>query len=190
MTHRPLSLLGYAGRRVALLFPFGAALAVVSFVLIQLAPGDPILLLAGDGGTPEYYAEMRAHYGLDQTLWVQLGRYLSTLLHGDLGHSLSFQRPVAVVVFDRLPATLLLGVAAVTLGAASGLTLGLLSVWRPHGWLDRAVSVWTSLTHATPVFWLAQWLLLLFAVRMAWFPVGGLTSARSERPNARAGSTR
>lgn len=178
VTHRPLSLLRYAGRRAMLLVPFGAALVVVAFILIQLAPGDPILVLAGDGGTPEYYAEMRAHYGLDQTLWVQLGRYLSAILQGDLGRSMSFQRPVAAVVLERLPATLLLGTAAVTFGAMFGLTLGLLAVWRPHSWMDRAIRLWTSLAHATPVFWLAQWLLLVLAVWAAWLPVGGMTSTR------------
>jgi peptide/nickel transport system permease protein len=178
VTPRRLSLLRYAGRRALLLLPFGAALVVVAFILIQLAPGDPILLLAGDGGTPEYYAEMRSRYGLDESLWRQLVRYMAAILHGDLGRSFSFQRPVAAVVLERLPATLLLGVSAVGVGALAGVALGLISVWRPHSWLDRFVRLWTSLAHATPVFWLAQWMLLLFAVQLAWLPVGGITSVR------------
>lgn len=175
---RRISLLRYAARRLTLLVPFGALLIVVAFMLIQLAPGDPLLLLAGDGGTPEYYAELRAYYGLDRPLPVQLTRYAAAIVRGDLGHSLSFQRPVAAVVLERLPATLILGVAALTLGVIAGLGLALLAVWRPHGRMDRAIRIWTSVAYATPVFWLAQGLLLLFAVKLAWLPVGGMTSVR------------
>ncbi|MBC7898031.1 MAG: ABC transporter permease [Cytophagaceae bacterium] len=175
---RRASLLRFATRRVLLLGPFASLLVVAAFTLIQLAPGDPILLLAGDGGTPAYYAELRAYYGLDRPLPVQLTRYAGALLRGDLGQSLTYQRPVAGVVLDRLPATLVLGFAALVVGVGAGLGLGLLAVQRPHGRMDGAIRLWTSIAYATPVFWLAQGLLLLFAVKLAWLPLGGMTSVR------------
>lgn len=175
---RRASLLRHATRRVLLLVPFGALLVLAAFTFIQLAPGDPLLLLAGDGGTPEYYAELRAYYGLDRPLPAQLSRYAGALLRGDLGHSLTYQRPVAGVVLDRLPATLVLGLSALAVGVVAGLGLGLLAVRRPHGRLDGAIRLWTSVAYATPVFWLAQGLLLLFAVKLGWLPLGGMTSVR------------
>ncbi|HEV8160662.1 MAG TPA: ABC transporter permease, partial [Pyrinomonadaceae bacterium] len=83
-------------------------LIVINFFLIHLAPGDPVYYLAGQSGDEAYYELIRAKFGLDQPLTTQLWVYLSSVLRGDLGYSLSYQQPVAAVIFSRVPATLLL----------------------------------------------------------------------------------
>lgn len=179
MNRQATHLLRYAARRLAQAIPLAAAVLVAAFLLIHLAPGDPLLLLAGDSGTPEYYTDMRIRYGLDRPLSEQFVRYVKNILQGECGYSFSYHRPVVSVVAERLPATLLLGGVALVLGILGGLLLGLVSSFRPGSWLDAGVRVWTAAVYALPVFWLGQLLILEFALRLALFPVAGMTSARS-----------
>lgn len=102
----------YVLRRVLQLVPTAAAILLVGFLLIHLAPGDPVLALAGENGDAEYYAFMREKFGLDQPLPTQLATYAGNVLSGDLGTSYVHGRPVSAVLAERLPATLLLTGAA------------------------------------------------------------------------------
>jgi len=158
--------------------PVVAGILTLTFVLIHLAPGDPVYMMAGEGGDTHYYAAMRARYGLDQPLPVQYARYLRAALTGDFGYSYEYQRPVVDVVLDRAPATLLLTGAALLLAIAAGTMLGTVTALTPHGWLDVGLRMATSAMFAAPVFWTGQLLLLAFAVAIPVFPVGGLTSLR------------
>jgi peptide/nickel transport system permease protein len=99
-------------RRFALAAFVVVGVAALTFVLIHAAPGEPIYVLAGDGGTPEYYAEMRAKYGLDRPILEQFGRYARAVAVADFGYSFMYQAPVVRVLVQHAPASLLLGFGA------------------------------------------------------------------------------
>ncbi|HMQ34763.1 MAG TPA: ABC transporter permease [Chloroflexaceae bacterium] len=168
----------YLARRVVQAVPLILGVLVLSFALIHLAPGDPIIVLAGDGGSEAYYTEMRARYGLDRPLPEQLGRYLLAVAQGEFGYSFSHRQPVFQVILARVPATLLLMGSALLFSIVVGVGLGVLSALRPRTPLDYGVSVLTLLGAAMPVFWLGQLMIILFAVQLQLFPVQGMVSVR------------
>ncbi len=160
--------------------PLVLAVLVLTFILIHLAPGDPIYILAGDGGDKAYYTEMRAYYGLDRPLPEQLVRYLLAVIHGDFGYSFTYQQPVLQVILGRIPATLLLMGTALALSTILGLLLGTLTGSRPHTKLDRVITALTLTVYGIPVFWLGQLLIIVFAIGLNWFPIEGMVSARDD----------
>lgn len=168
----------YLVRRLVQAIPLLMGVVIITFVLIHLAPGDPLNVLAGDGGSPSYYAEMRARFGLDRSIPEQLGRYLLAILSGDFGYSFSYQQPVLEVIWSRVPATLLLMGTALLISTVVGVGLGVLVATRPHSWLDYLVTAFTSCFYSVPVFWLGQLLILVFAVGLNLFPVAGMISER------------
>jgi peptide/nickel transport system permease protein len=155
-----------------------AAVTVLTFVLIHVAPGDPVYLLAGDGGSPAYYAEMRARYGLDRPLAEQLWRYVAAVARLDLGYSFMFQAPVGRVLLAHAPASLLLGLSALLVGTLAGLSAGIASAVSQSSRLDAVVRGSASVLYAAPVFWTGQVLVLVLAVWAGVFPSGGMTTAR------------
>ncbi len=152
------------------------AVVVLNFLLIHLAPGDPAQVIAGEmgGASPEVLAGIRAAYGLDLPLPVQLGRYLLRALHGDLGYSFYFSQPVASLILQRLPATALLMGAALSFASLAGTLLGVTAAQRPGGATSLAVTLIAVAGYAMPVFWSGLVLLLLFASALPWFPIGGM----------------
>ncbi len=152
------------------------AVVVLNFLLIHLAPGDPAQVIAGEmgGASPEVLAGIRAAYGLDLPLPVQLGRYLLRALHADLGYSFYFSQPVASLILQRLPATALLMGAALSFASLAGTLLGVTAAQRPGGATSLAVTLIAVAGYAMPVFWSGLMLLLLFASALPWFPIGGM----------------
>jgi len=168
----------YVLRRLAQLVPALGMILVVTFVLIQLVPGDPASAYAGEYATPETIASLREQYGLDQPLWRQFGTYVGNVLRGDFGNSFSYARPVSTVIAERLPATLLLTMTALVLSVGGGILAGRLAARRPSGALDVGVT-WTSLlAHAIPGFFLGQVAILILGLRWRLFPVLGMTDTR------------
>jgi len=175
-----VSLQAYIVRRLIQAVPLVLGVLVITFVMIHLAPGDPIYILAGEGGTEEYYAQMRALYGLDRPLYEQLLRYIFEVLRGDFGYSFSYQQPVFEVILDRLPATLLLMGTALLFSTVLGVLLGVVSAKRARSPLDHSIMVSTLTVYSMPVFWLGQLMIILFAVGFNLFPVQGMMSVREE----------
>lgn len=173
-----LATLTWIARRAFTAVPVVAGVTALTFVLIHLAPGDPIYALAGDGGTPAYYADMRARYGLDQPLLTQFATYVRLIFAGDFGYSFMFQAPVARVLIDHLPPSLLLGGAAMLIAVVVGVGLGGLCAIAPATWLDRGIGVFASVIYAAPVFWTGQVLMLLVALWLGLLPVAGMSSVR------------
>lgn len=171
-----LFVLGLCGR-VLNAFLLLLAVVVLNFLLIHLAPGDPAQVIAGEmgGASPQVLASIRAAYGLDLPLPVQLGRYLLRALHGDLGYSFYFNEPVSRLILQRLPATALLIGTAVLFAAALGTLLGVVAARRPRGVANAAVVLLSLTGYAMPVFWTGLLLLLLFASALPIFPIGGMT---------------
>jgi peptide/nickel transport system permease protein len=146
------------------------AVVLLSFFLIRLAPGDAATVMAGQSGYADeaYMKSLRAEYGLDQPLPVQLWKYVDAVAHGDLGTSYVRRQPVLSIILERLPNTLLLDGFALVVAMTGGIWLGGLAARRPGSVGDSAVTVLSMLFYAVPQFWLGMMMVLLFAV---WFPV-------------------
>ncbi len=170
---RRSDLLRYLAARLALAPVMVWLIASLVFLLLRVAPGDPIDALLGTRAPAAARAALRAKLGLDQPLWQQYGHFLSQLLHGDLGQSLTNQEPVTAVIRQSLPASLELGVVALMLAAVVGLAVGFSGVARPEGKLDLAGRLYGIGTYALPPFWAAMVVQLVFAVWLGWLPVGG-----------------
>lgn len=166
--------------RLVQLVPTCAGIVLVGFVLVHLAPGDPVLALAGDGGDAAYYARVREQFGLDRPLAVQLVSYVRNVATGDLGVSYTQGRPALDAVLERVPATLLLTATAALISTTAGVVAGVAAASRPGGGRDIMISSTSLALYATPVFLAGQLAILLFALRLGWFPVQGMTTARSD----------
>lgn len=164
----------YIGRRlVQAAFVLWLA-ATLAFVGLQLAPGDPAqALLAASGATPEEIAERRTQLGLDDPFLVQYARYLMDLARGDLGRSWLHGRPVSRMILEQLPATVELAVAAMLVGVALGLGLGILGAVRRSTWLDTAVTAVAAVGLSTPTSWSGILAILLFSLQLGWLPATG-----------------
>lgn len=160
----------YVVRRLLQLGPTAAAILLVGFLLIHLAPGDPVLALAGENGDAEYYAFVREKFGLDEPLPTQLATYAGNVLRGDLGTSYVLGRPVSDVIAERLPATLLLTGTALVFSTVAGVAIGVFSATRRRRWPDVTVTLATLAMYSAPVFLLGQLAILLLALRAGWFP--------------------
>ena len=150
----------------------------LTFVLIHLAPGDPIYLLAGDGGNASYYDSMRAKYGLDRPILDQFVRYVGAVTSGDFGYSFMFQQPVLRVLLHHLPPTLLLGATALALAVALGFGAALTCILLRSRAADAAIRGLASVLYSAPVYWTGQMLILLAAVKLGVLPAGGMSAAR------------
>jgi peptide/nickel transport system permease protein len=151
------------------------AIVVLNFCLIRAAPGDPAVVMAGEAGATDeqFIQQLRAQFGLDQPLPVQLYLYMKGVVGLDLGFSFRQQMPVATLIFQRLPATLLLTGTAFAISLAMGLLLGSLAARRVGTWSDTAITTLALLFYATPLFWIALMGILLFSVTFDWLPSFG-----------------
>lgn len=165
-------------RRLAFALPLILAVVVVTFALIHLAPGDPAYLLAGDAPTPEFLAQVRAQYGLDQPLMQQLFNYIAHAARLDFGTSIYFKRPVFTVILERAPATLLLTLCSLVLATIGGMWLGISAARHRGTRRDSLLSAFSLVGYSIPTFWLGQLLVLVFAIWLQWLPTGGYTSTR------------
>ena len=170
---RRAALFQYLGTRLALAPVMLWLIATLVFLLLRLAPGDPIDALLGIRAPEAARAALRSQLGLDQPLWHQYGDFLAALVKGDLGQSLTNQEPVSSIIQQTLPASLELGSVALLLAALVGLTVGFSGVARPEGKLDLAGRLYGIGTYALPPFWAAMVVQLVFAVWLGWLPVGG-----------------
>lgn len=173
-----MSLARFIGRRAlgAMLLVLGAI--TLNFLLIHLAPGDPALMLAGEAGgaSEETLKAIRADFGLDRSLPQQLLVYVGKLGRGDFGFSYFYNASVLSLIGERVPQTMLLASAALVFAWAVGLTSGVLVARRPTSLGSNVLSVVSLFGYAMPVFWSAIMLLLLFAVKLPWFPTHGMTT--------------
>ncbi|MGR3914026.1 MAG: ABC transporter permease [Gammaproteobacteria bacterium] len=143
------------------------------FCMILLIPGDPARIILGPRATPQLIADMSAQMGLDQPLWVQIGRFFASLLRGDLGVDVLTNRPVTDTVLEQLPHTLWLIFSAIIAAAAIGIPLGCYSALHRNSLLDRISGVISVAFISAPSFVVALYSLLIFAVTLRWFPAVG-----------------
>ena len=152
------------------------AIVLLNFVLLHLAPGDAVDVLAGEAGaaSPEYIAGLRKQYGLDQPLLVQMSRYLWNVARFDLGFSFRNNAPVLDLILDRLPATLLLMAVSITLAISFGVALGVTAARYVNRPLDSVISVVALFAYATPIFWAGLMMIVVFTVKLGWLPGNGM----------------
>jgi len=157
------------------------AVAVINFMLVHLAPGDPVSVLAGEAGASDekFVAQLRAQFQLDRPLVVQLGNYLAATATLDLGYSYRQSRPVWDMIIERLPATLILTLPAFVLALAGGILLGALASRYRGSWLDSLITAASLAFYATPIFWVGLLLVLAFSVNLAWLPPFGFETMGS-----------
>ena len=173
---RSTQILRYIIRRLFQAVPIVLAIIVLNFFLLNMAEGDAVDVLAGEAGsaTPEYMAELRAKFGLDQPLPVQLLVYLKNIISLDLGYSFRHDMPVSVLIVDRFWPTLLLMVSTITLAVLFGILLGLLAAINLNTWKDAVISVFALITYATPLFWVGLMMIVVFSINLRWFPTSGM----------------
>lgn len=165
-------------KRIAQIIPVTLGVTLVVFLIMQMIPGDPALILAGEGASNETVEELRENLGLNKPLYIQYGEYISNLLHGDMGHSLKNKQPVLEEITTRLPITIELALYSIFITIVLGLIAGIISAIRPYSILDAGLMVVALLGISLPSFWLGILLMYVFSVQLQWLPVAGWESAQ------------
>jgi peptide/nickel transport system permease protein len=177
-------MLAYALRRLLLAIPLLLGITVVSFLVLHLAPGDPAAVMVGGSEQPidpEMYKQLVKVYNLDKPLWQQYWLWLSSLVRMDFGRSFApHGRPVLSMIAERLPITLLLNIVEMLIIVATAIPIGALSATRQYSTFDKVTTVFVFVGFATPDFWLALLLMILFGVQLGWLPISGLRSLNWE----------
>ena len=168
----------YVLRRLLVLVPVLLAVALLTFLMLNLIPGDPARSVAGLNADDAVVEVIRHELGLDRPLAVQFGIYLTNVVRGDFGRSIGSRKPVAQELAERLPATVHLALAAACLSTLLGVATGIVSAVRRQTVLDFTVTGLAIAGVSVPVYWLGLMLILVFAVHLEWFPTTGYDSLR------------
>jgi ABC-type dipeptide/oligopeptide/nickel transport system permease component len=160
-------------RRLALLVPTLFGVLVVTFLLLDVVPGDPVAEIVGERADSATIARLRTELRLDEPVHVRFGHYLLSVARGDLGRSFVTGRPVAQDLRERFPHTVRLALAAMAIAVTAGIGLGVLAAVRPGGAADRLAMLVSYLGVSFPVYWVGLLLILLFALTLRWLPPSG-----------------
>ncbi|WP_409177879.1 nickel ABC transporter permease [Brevibacillus fortis] len=163
----------YIIRRLLQMIPVLLGVVLVVFLIMQMVPGDPAVLLAGEGASAETIAKMRTQLGLDQPIMVQYVQYVANVFQGDLGTSLRSNLPVWDEIMARLPATIELAVASIFVTVVLGMIAGIISATKQYSAADITIMVIALLGVSLPSFWLGLSLIYTFSVKLQLFPVAG-----------------
>lgn len=166
----------YLVRRILATIPVMGVVAVIVFLLLHLAPGDPATLIAGDFATAEDIARIGKQLGLDRPLPVQFVGWVGQILQGELGTSIFSQLPVSRLIRQRLEPTLVLSMTTLIIAVILAVPVGVLAAWRARTWIDRVVMGFAVCGLSVPVFVLGYLLIYFFAIRLGWLPVQGYVS--------------
>lgn len=160
-------------RRLLLAVPTLVGVLVVVFLLLYVAPGDPVQAMVGERADPATIARLRADLHLDEPVPAQFFHYASAVLHGDMGRSYITNRPIVSDIAERFPRTMLLATTAMLFATLCGVTIGVLAAIRPNSAFDRLALATTYLGISFPVYWIGLLLIVLFAVTLRWLPASG-----------------
>ncbi len=159
--------------RLLQMIPVALGITIILFFLIRLIPGDPALIRLGVRATPEAVANFHREMGLDKPIWVQYLIFMGKLLHLDFGNSFLWAAPVVDLIGERLPRTIFLALYATTISILLTVPLSLLAAMKKDQPTDQAIRMSFMVALGMPQFWIGTVLLMVFAVRLPWFPVSG-----------------
>jgi peptide/nickel transport system permease protein len=174
-------MLRYLVRRIAQLVPTILIILVLNFLVIRLAPGDPARAMAGEMASPENVEALREAWGLNKPLLEQFWIYFSKLAQGDLGYSYNTLTPVSELIIERIPQTVFLMLTATLLSFVVGTLIGAYAASRYPSRVDTTLSVSSLVFYSMPIFWFGMLLIYLFAIRLRWFPSGGMFDIMEDR---------
>ena len=166
-------MIAYLVKRLLSFVPIALGVTVVSFLLVYIAPGDPLNAIAPADAPADVIEALKATYGLDRPLPVRYGLWLARALQGDLGASIATGRPVATEVRGAVGNTLILAGVAALVGVVLGSLLGALAGYATGGWIDRVATVVAVIGVSVPHYWLGLVLTIVFSVQLGWLPAMG-----------------
>jgi len=166
-------MLRYVVHRIASAIPVLLVVTLVAFGMRLLIPGDPAIVMAGEGATPDEVQQLRLRLGLDRPLLGQMETWYARLLHGDLGTSILLNRPVAQVFLERAPVTVALSIYGMVITLVVGIGCGMVAAIARNTWIDWATMTFALAGVSVPNFWLALVLIFVFSVELGWLPTGG-----------------
>ena len=160
--------------RILSIIPVLLGLTLIVFIIMSLIPGDPATAILGSYATPENVARLNQQLGLDKPLFQRYFIWLSNLIQGDFGRSMSLNRPVIDEILERFSATLILSGTAFVLCSFIGILAGVISATRQYGLADKLITLTVLIGISIPSFFLGMMMILYFAVRLRWFPASGM----------------
>ena len=166
-------MLAYAVRRVVATIPVMLIVAVITFLLLALNPGDPAAILAGEDATTADIDMIRESLGLDQPMPVQFVKWITGVVTGDLGMSIFHGRPVLEMLMARLEPTAMVALATILISVLIAVPLGVIAAWQAGTWIDRAIMVFAVASFSIPVFLVGYFNIYVFSMQMRVLPVQG-----------------
>ena len=166
-------MISFIARRLLATLPVLLIVAVLVFMILRIAPGDPAAIMAGDAANTEQIARIRAELGLEKPIIAQFGIWIGNMARGDLGESFYYKMKVATLIGQRLEPTLALATLTILFAVAMAVPLGVVAAWRFGGWFDRALMGFSVLGFSVPVFVLAYILIYVVSLKLGWLPVQG-----------------
>lgn len=163
----------YTCRRLLMTLPVMLFVAVFVFGLLDLAPGDPAALLAGEDATPEHIENIRENLGLNHPFLARFSHWIYAVAHGDLGQSMYTGLPVSEMIAQRITPTFTLMVLTLLVSVALAIPMGTMAAWKHNRWQDRSIMVFAVLIFSVPSFVVGYILAWVFGLQMRWFPVQG-----------------
>lgn len=170
-------MLRYIFKRILMMLPVLLGVLFLVFTMNEISPGDPAAMIAGDAASVEVVEQIREDLGLNKPLPVRFFNYTKNLvLHGDLGTSYKTKRPVLDEVMDRLPTTILLSLTSAAFAVLLSIPIGIISAIKQNTWIDNLLMVLALIGVAMPAFWQGLMTIILFSVKLGWFPSYGFTT--------------
>jgi peptide/nickel transport system permease protein len=164
---------GFFLRRLAVVIPTVIGAVTLVFFFLHMIPGDPVEVMLGETAQQADKERLREELGLNQSLYVQYGRFMAGVVQGNLGGSYFYRRPVIQVIVERVPATVELALAAFLVAGLIAIPLGIIAALREGTAVDNAAVLFSLVGVSVPNFWLGPLLIILFSIKLGWFPVSG-----------------
>ncbi|WP_156291848.1 ABC transporter permease [Oceanobacillus salinisoli] len=166
----------YIIKRIINMIPTLLIVAIIVFLITRMIPGDPAAVMLGPQASVQEVEKLTEELGLNKPLHIQFFDYIGNLLQGDFGNSLTYNQPIADLIMDRFPNTVILAISALIIAIMIGVPAGIISATRQNSILDYTVTTISLIGVSMPVFWLGVMLVLYFSVNLGWFPSTGMGS--------------